>query len=126
VVIIDEAHERSVYSDILLGLLSRIVMLRHKRGNPLKMVIMSATLRVEDFTDNQRLFKTKPVVIQVKLLTQMIFLSICANFFVLRRLKPDNFPCQYISINGRPLKIMWTNPIAKCAKSIDSCLTEAF
>ncbi len=75
-VIIDEAHERSVYSDILLGLLSRIVMLRQKRGNPLKMVIMSATLRVEDFTDNQRLFKTKPVVIQVKLLTQMIF---CIN-----------------------------------------------
>lgn len=66
VVIIDEAHERSVYSDILLGLLSRIVMLRHKRGNPLKMVIMSATLRVEDFTENRRLFKNKPVVIQVE------------------------------------------------------------
>lgn len=69
--IIDEAHERSVYSDILLGLLSRIVMLRQKRGNPLKLVIMSATLRVEDFTDNQRLFKTKPVVIQVKLMSQL-------------------------------------------------------
>lgn len=67
VVIIDEAHERSVYSDILLGLLSRIVMLRTKRGDPLKLIIMSATMRVEDFTENQRLFKTKPPVIQVKL-----------------------------------------------------------
>lgn len=63
--IIDEAHERSVYSDILLGLLSRIVTLRQKRDNPLKLVIMSATMRVEDFTENQRLFKVKPPVIQV-------------------------------------------------------------
>ena len=30
VVIIDEAHARSVYTDILLGLLSRIVALRTK------------------------------------------------------------------------------------------------
>ena len=65
VVIIDEAHERSVYSDILLGLLSRIVALRLKRNDPLKLVIMSATLRVEDFTENQRLFKIKPPVLKV-------------------------------------------------------------
>lgn len=30
VIIIDEAHERSVFSDILIGLLSRIVPLRNK------------------------------------------------------------------------------------------------
>ncbi|XP_027705589.1 probable ATP-dependent RNA helicase DHX37 [Vombatus ursinus] len=34
VVIIDEAHERSVYTDILIGLLSRIVSLRAKVGAP--------------------------------------------------------------------------------------------
>ncbi|XP_059049878.1 probable ATP-dependent RNA helicase kurz [Achroia grisella] len=65
VVIIDEAHERSVYTDILLGLLSRIVPLRRKRGNPLRLIIMSATLRIEDFTENTRLFKEPPPVIKI-------------------------------------------------------------
>ncbi|XP_037092523.1 probable ATP-dependent RNA helicase DHX37 [Pollicipes pollicipes] len=66
VIIIDEAHERSVYTDILIGLLSRIVPLRHKRRRPLKLVIMSATLRVEDFTANRRLFKVTPPVVKVE------------------------------------------------------------
>ncbi|XP_074640669.1 putative ATP-dependent RNA helicase DHX37 [Tubulanus polymorphus] len=65
VIIIDEAHERSVYTDILIGLLSRIVPLRHKNGHPLKLVIMSATLRVEDFTENRRLFPKPPPVIKI-------------------------------------------------------------
>ncbi len=64
--IIDEAHERSVYTDILIGLLSRIVPLRSKRGNPLKLIIMSATLRVQDFTENRRLFKSVPPQIRVE------------------------------------------------------------
>ncbi|XP_046579366.1 probable ATP-dependent RNA helicase DHX37 [Haliotis rubra] len=66
VIIVDEAHERSVFTDILIGLLSRIVPLREKRGNPLKLIIMSATLRVEDFTENKRLFKVTPPVIKVE------------------------------------------------------------
>ena len=32
VILIDEAHERSVYTDILIGLLSRIVPIRNKVG----------------------------------------------------------------------------------------------
>ncbi|CAK9818656.1 Probable ATP-dependent RNA helicase kurz [Anthophora quadrimaculata] len=66
VIILDEAHERSVYTDILIGLLSRIVPLRNKRKNPLKLVIMSATLRVEEFVENNRLFKVKPPVLSVE------------------------------------------------------------
>ncbi|KAG8456014.1 hypothetical protein GDO86_001992 [Hymenochirus boettgeri] len=65
VIIIDEAHERSVYTDILIGLLSRIVPLREKKGHPLKLIIMSATLRIEDFTENKRLFPVPPTVIKV-------------------------------------------------------------
>ncbi|XP_066602003.1 probable ATP-dependent RNA helicase kurz [Prorops nasuta] len=65
VIILDEAHERSVYTDILIGLLSRIVPLRYKRNDPLKLVIMSATLRIEEFVENTRLFKIKPPVITV-------------------------------------------------------------
>jgi ATP-dependent RNA helicase DHX37/DHR1 len=66
VIILDEAHERSVYTDILIGLLTRIVLLRAKRGDPLKLIIMSATLRVEDFINNPRLFKVKPPVINIE------------------------------------------------------------
>lgn len=65
VIILDEAHERSVYTDILVGLLSRIVPLREKRGSSLKLIVMSATLRVEDFTQNRQLFKVAPPVLSV-------------------------------------------------------------
>ena len=66
VVILDEAHERSSYTDILIGLLSRIVPLRNKQNIPLKLIIMSATLRVSDFTGNSKLFKMAPPVINVE------------------------------------------------------------
>lgn len=66
VIIIDEAHERSVFSDILIGLLSRIVPMRAKRNTPLKLIIMSATLRVSDFTGNSFLFKQQPPVINIE------------------------------------------------------------
>jgi ATP-dependent RNA helicase DHX37/DHR1 len=72
-IIIDEAHERGVNSDILIGLLSRLVPMRRAgavglggaRLPPLKVVIMSATLRVSDFTENENLFREPPPVIEV-------------------------------------------------------------
>ena len=78
VIIVDEAHERSLNSDILVSLLTRIAHARlqlayNERMNwrldgsketefkyfPLRLVIMSATLRIEDFHANPRLFGKK-------------------------------------------------------------------
>ncbi|KAM4056301.1 helicase associated (HA2) domain-containing protein [Hirsutella rhossiliensis] len=71
-IIIDEAHERSVNTDILIGMLSRVVKLRTELAKedpslkPLKLIIMSATLRIEDLTMNSTLFPTPPPVMEVE------------------------------------------------------------
>ncbi|XP_072983257.1 ATP-dependent RNA helicase DEAH13 isoform X1 [Typha latifolia] len=84
VVILDEAHERSLNTDILLGMLSRVIRLRKKlymeqqekilsgvsisqenMVSQLKVVLMSATLRVEDFISNRKLFSDIPPVLEV-------------------------------------------------------------
>lgn len=75
-VIVDEAHERSVFTDICLGLLSLAVRSRRRAHDraaaaaalkdraatderplpPLKLIIMSAIMRASDFCANPRLF----------------------------------------------------------------------
>lgn len=72
VIMVDEAHERSINTDVLIGVLSRVVRLREKRwlervqdARPLRLVIMSATLRVSDFTENTTLFASPPPVINI-------------------------------------------------------------
>ncbi|SHO77234.1 Similar to S.cerevisiae protein ECM16 (Essential DEAH-box ATP-dependent RNA helicase specific to U3 snoRNP) [Malassezia sympodialis ATCC 42132] len=75
VIIVDEAHERSVNTDVLIGMLSRVVRMREQRWvngpagmaapRPLRLVIMSATMRVGDFTKNTTLFTTPPPVVHI-------------------------------------------------------------
>lgn len=71
-IVIDEAHERSVNTDILVGMLSRVVKLREELAledpsiTPLKLIIMSATLRITDFTQNKNLFSSPPPVLQAE------------------------------------------------------------
>jgi ATP-dependent RNA helicase DHX37/DHR1 len=66
VIVLDESHERNLNTDVLIGLLSKTLPLRKKAAEedptmvPLKLILMSATLRVEDFTLNEMLFPTGP------------------------------------------------------------------
>lgn len=77
-IVLDEAHERNINTDILIGWLSRFIPQRNKMAKkgdkspdgklitPLKLIIMSATLRVKDFTENQKLFPVPPIVINIQ------------------------------------------------------------
>ena len=72
IILLDEAHERNLNTDILVGLLSRIVKLRWKKSienpklfRPLRLVIMSATLNVEEFA-KPSLFNPLPPVLRVE------------------------------------------------------------
>ncbi|BGP22097.1 DHX37 protein [Rhodotorula toruloides] len=72
VVVADEAHERGVNTDVLIGVLSRVAKLREKQwkagkegAKPLRLVIMSATLRVADFAENPTLFAQPPPVLHI-------------------------------------------------------------
>ena len=73
VIVIDEAHERSVNTDILIGMLSKIIPARMRKSQfnpdpvPLKLVVMSATLNIGDFV-NDRLFPlgSKPPIVEAE------------------------------------------------------------
>lgn len=71
IIVIDEVHERSVNTDILIGMISRVVDLRNKLSQtdtsfrPLKLIIMSATLMVDSFLNNSRLFpQGRPLLVE--------------------------------------------------------------
>ena len=73
IIVVDEAHERTANTDVLIGMLTRSVALRntmHKedpKNKPCKLIIMSATLRLDDFMENPKLFKDgKPPLLEVE------------------------------------------------------------
>ena len=101
VIVLDESHERNLNTDVLIGLISVALPLRKKAAQedpsipPLKLVLMSATLRVEDFTKNKKLFpnispkivtvpgRTHPVTIHHSKVTELDDYGKCmTNFHV--------------------------------------------
>ncbi|KAH0970332.1 hypothetical protein GBA52_022488 [Prunus armeniaca] len=81
VIILDEVHELRLNTDLLIGMLSGVISARHNDKSwaeqqkvvlsgrttspgqqvfPLKLVLMSATLRIEDFINNRKLFRDPP------------------------------------------------------------------
>ena len=105
VILLDEAHERNINTDILLGLISRTLPLRRAQAaaeaarweqldsterqdyeeplKPLKLVIMSATLRVEDFL-NPTLFPSPPPIIKVTYLSSGSSSFVCRHIMLLQ------------------------------------------
>ena len=71
-VVLDEAHEMSKDTSILIGMMSKIVKLRERLAvedptiRPLKLIIMSATPTFTDIIQNKRLFPNPPPVVQIE------------------------------------------------------------
>uniref|UniRef100_A0A915K2A6 RNA helicase n=1 Tax=Romanomermis culicivorax TaxID=13658 RepID=A0A915K2A6_ROMCU len=60
IIVLDEVHERTLHTDVTMGIVKRAQMIRHQKYvEPLKIVVMSATMNVDHFS---LYFHNSPVV----------------------------------------------------------------
>ena len=115
VIVVDEAHERKVNTDLLVGLLSQMSRIRLRMSEegkcrPLRLVIMSATLRVEDF-NNGVLFNPPPPIAKIE--ARMFPVT---NFF--SKITPDDYVNEAV---GKCVKIHKRLPAGDAAGGGCSC-----
>lgn len=97
VIILDEAHERNLNTDILIGMLSRIVRLRRDlklkgEAKPLRLVVMSATLDTSEFV-RPHLFDPLPPIIKVEARQHPVSVHFA------RRTNPDHVEAAFKTIS---------------------------